>query len=61
MTRHSKPPMTADEAREIVAEMRKATAHKTRLKFWQTAIRIGNLSQGAKDVYAQAIAHDRKG
>lgn len=56
MTR--KPPMTADEAREIVAEMFRVTSKRARISMWKTAIRIGNLSDEARDVYRAALVAD---
>ena len=52
----SKPPMTAAEARDIVAEMQRETPENARRKLWATAIRIGNLSEEARDVYRAALA-----
>jgi hypothetical protein len=47
--------MTAEQAREIVAEMMRVTSKKARISMWGTAIRIGNLSDEAKAVYRAAI------
>lgn len=51
-------PMTAETAREIVATMRRETRKPARIRLMQTALRIGNLSDGAKDVYRAALAQD---
>ena len=56
MTR--KPPMTANEAREIVAEMFRVTSKRARVGMWKTALSIGNLSEGAREVYRDALARD---
>ena len=54
-----KPPMTAKEAREIVAVMLKETPRDARRKLWQTALKLGNLSADAKAVYRTALAADQ--
>jgi len=56
MTR--KPPMTAVEAQEIVAEMFRVTSKRARVSMWKTAIRVGNLSEEAREVYRAALAKD---
>jgi succinate dehydrogenase/fumarate reductase flavoprotein subunit len=53
-----KPPMTANEAREIVAEMFRVTSKRARVRMWQTAIRIGNMTESARDVYLAALERD---
>ena len=50
-----RPAMTADEAREIVAEMMRDTPAPARNRMFQTALRIGNLTDEAKAVYRAAI------
>lgn len=51
-------PMTGDEAREVVAEMFRVTSKRARVSMWRTAIRIGNLSDEARNVYRAALAQD---
>ena len=58
MTRPTKPPMTAEEAREIVATTQRETPDNARVRMLQTAIRIGNLSNEARDVYRAALANE---
>jgi polyhydroxyalkanoate synthesis regulator phasin len=50
-----RPPMTAEEAREIVAEMMRETPKTARNSLIRTALKIGNLSNAAKDVYRAAL------
>lgn len=54
-----RPPMTADEATSIVAEMMRYTSKQSRRKLWETAIRIGNLTDEAKAVYRAALEADK--
>ena len=51
-----KPPMTADTAREVVAEMMRDTPAPARKRLIQTALRIGNLTDEAKELYRAALA-----
>ena len=51
-------PMTAETAREIVATMQRETSKQARVSLMRNAIRIGNLSDAAKDVYRAALAQD---
>ena len=51
-------PMTVETAREIVATMQCDTRKPARIRLMQTALRIGNLSDAAKDVYLAALAQD---
>lgn len=50
-----RPAMTADEAREVVAEMMSDTPADARRRLIKTALKIGNLSEGAKAVYRAAL------
>lgn len=48
--------MTAETAKEVLAEMRRdGMSVKVEKKFLATAIKIGRLSDGAKAVYAARI------
>ncbi len=50
-------PMTADGAREVLRDMDAArTKKESRITLLRTAIAIGNLSDGAKAVYAAELA-----
>jgi hypothetical protein len=52
-----KPPMTADEARAVVADMRGVTHPKAAARMMQIALGpLGNLTDGAREVYRAAIA-----
>ena len=52
-----KPPMTADEARAAVADMRGVTHPRAAVRMMQTALGpLGNLTDGAREVYRAAIA-----
>ena len=53
MTRY--PPMTAEKARDIVAIMQRETPKNARVKLMETAIKMGNLSDAAKDIYRAAL------
>lgn len=53
-----KPPMTAAEAHEIVAEMQRVTSKRARIYTWKTAIQIANMTDAAKDVYRAALRAD---
>ena len=54
MTR--KPPMTADEARENISEMRAETPASAMRKLVKMALGpLGNLSEEAKAVYREAL------
>jgi hypothetical protein len=55
---HRPAQMTEDEARAIVAEMVADTSRAARVKLWKTALKIGNLSDAAKDVYRAALANE---
>ena len=48
--------MTADEARDVVAQMMRETPKPARARLIQTAIKIGNLTDEAKAVYRAALA-----
>ncbi|WP_293862431.1 hypothetical protein [uncultured Alsobacter sp.] len=49
--------MTADGAREVLRDMDAArTKKESRITLLRTAIAIGNLSDGAKAVYAAELA-----
>ena len=52
------PPMTAEKAREVVAIMQRETPKNARVKLMQIAIKMGNLSDDAKNVYRAALAQD---
>ena len=52
------PPMTAEKAREVVAIMQRETPKNARVKLMQTAIKLGNLSDAAKDVYRAALKQE---
>lgn len=48
----NRAPMTADEARDIIATMERETRSKAaRVRLAEAAIRIGNVSPEGKDVY----------
>lgn len=49
-------PMGEHEAREVIAEMMRDTPTDARERLIKTALKIGNLSEGAKAVYRAAIA-----
>lgn len=49
-------PMTAEEARKVLAEMMRDTAPPARKRLMQTALKIGNLTDEAKAVYRAALA-----
>jgi len=51
-------PMTEAEAREVVARMNAETNKNARVRVMQLALRMGNLSDGAKAVYRDALASD---
>lgn len=53
-----KEPLTAHEAATLVNRMKAETSKKSRVHFWQVALRIGNLSEGAKAVYRDALKED---
>ncbi len=56
-TRSRKPPMTADEARENVAEMSAHTDPRAAVRLMAIALGpLGNLTDEARDVYRAAIA-----
>lgn len=51
-------PMTAETARELVATMQRETRKPARIRLMQIALRMGNLSDAATDVYRAALAQD---
>lgn len=51
-------PMTSFEAARLVNIYRKETSKRSRLQLMRLALRIGNLSEGAKAVYRDAIKED---
>ena len=56
-TNTRKPPMTAEEARAVIAEMRGVTQPKAAVRMMQIALGpLGNLTDGAREVYRAAIA-----
>jgi len=48
-------PLTADEAREIVRDMRAKTSRKAAAAFLKAALRIGNLSADATEIYSTEL------
>lgn len=55
MFKNNKPPMTADEAREIIAEMQARTKPDAMRRVIELALGpVGNLSEEAKAVYREA-------
>ena len=50
--------MSAHEAADIVSKMRSETPMAARVRLMQVALRIGKLSEGAKDVYRNALKDD---
>lgn len=54
-------PMTAFEAARLVNIYREKTSKVSRLQLMRLALRIGNLSEGAKAVYRDAIKEDTGG
>ena len=57
MIRHTRPPMTAAEAREIVAELKRRTSVQSQKKMLHHALGpIGNLSDDARAIYAARLA-----
>jgi hypothetical protein len=56
MFKNNKPPMTANEAREIIAEMRVRTKPDAMRRVIELALGpVGNLSEEAKVVYREAL------
>jgi len=56
-THTRKPPMTADEARENAAAMSAQTDPRAAVRLMRLALGpLGNLTDGARDVYRAAIA-----
>jgi ABC-type Fe2+-enterobactin transport system substrate-binding protein len=53
-----KEPMTAYEAAAFVNRMKKETSKQSRVRLMQLGLRIGNLSEGAKVVYRDALKED---
>jgi hypothetical protein len=53
-----KAPMTAHEARKIVATMQRETPKGARVVLMKTAIKLGNLTDEAKSVYRDALLSD---
>jgi polyhydroxyalkanoate synthesis regulator phasin len=51
-----RPPMTEEQAREVLSEMMKDTKPAARKRLMQTALKIGNLTDEAKAVYRAALA-----
>lgn len=51
-------PMTAYEAAAFVNRMKAETSKRSRVRLMQLALRIGNLSDGAKAVYRDALKED---
>jgi len=47
--------MTGNEAKEIVAQMRRETPEPARIRLMQVALKIGRLSGDAKEVYREAL------
>ena len=47
--------LTAQEAKEIVAQMRRETPKAARIRLMQVALKIGRLDDGAKQVYKEAL------
>jgi len=50
-----KAAMTADEAKHIVAEMMAQTPKLAMIKLIKLALKVGNLTDEAKDVYRSAL------
>lgn len=51
-------PMTAAEAADIVATMRRETSKPARVRMMRLGLKLGDLSDAAKDVYRAALAQD---
>lgn len=51
----TRAPMTATEAREIIATMRRETQPKAMRRLIEIALKMGNLSDEAKAVYRAAL------
>lgn len=47
--------MTGEEAKEIVAQMRRETPKPARIRLMQVALKMGRLSEDAKKVYMEAL------
>lgn len=57
MRTHTRPPMTAAEAQEIVAEMKRRTSVKSQKQMLRHALGpIGNLSDDARAIYAARLS-----
>jgi hypothetical protein len=48
-------PMTADQARDVVAEMMRDTPLAARNRLIKLALQVGNLTGEAKDIYRAAL------
>lgn len=57
MTNRSTP-MGDKAARAIVETLQRETAKPARIRLMQLALRVGNLSSAAQDVYRAALAQD---
>jgi len=47
--------LSTEQAKEIVAQMRRETPKAARIRLMQVALRIGRLDDGAKQVYKEAL------
>ena len=47
--------MTGNEAKESVAQMRRETPKPARIRLMQVALKLGHLSDEAKQVYKEAL------
>ncbi len=60
MTRTRKPPMSASDVADFIAQMRRETKSKAaRVKMAEMAISIGNISPEGKDLWREYLATER--
>ncbi len=58
--RPRKPPMTAQEVNDFIAQMRRETKSKAaRIRMAEMAISIGNISPEGKDLWRAYLAQER--
>lgn len=58
--RPRKPPMTASEVKDYIAQMRRETKSKAaRIRMAELAISIGNISPEGKDLWREYLAAER--
>jgi hypothetical protein len=59
--RPCRPPQTATEAQEFIAQMRRETKSKSaRIKMAQMGIKFGNYTPEARDIWAAYLAEESK-